>query len=138
GFTLIKSPALQAQLEAARTELAQAISKPTALISTEWVATRINGNAVTGHAPTLTIEGNKAFGSSGCNRYSGEVTLGNKDAMQFGPAASTRMACPGNADQQEAAYLKALQGVTAYHLNRGSLILLDAQYNKALEFQAKK
>ncbi|WP_431521867.1 META domain-containing protein, partial [Fluviibacter phosphoraccumulans] len=44
----------------------------------------------------------------------------------------------GNADQQEAAYLKALQSVTAYHLNTGSLILLDAQYNKVLEFQAKK
>lgn len=135
GFTLIKSPALQAQLEAARSELSRSITKPTALIGTEWVATRINGDAVTGHALTLTIEGNKAFGSSGCNRYTGQVTLGNKDTMQFGPAASTRMACPGNADQQEAAYLKALQSVTAYHLNTGSLILLDAQYNKVVEFK---
>ena len=48
------------------------------------------------------------------------------------------MACPSKADQQEAAYFKALQSVTAYHLNNGSLILLDAGYNKVLEFQAKQ
>ena len=135
GATLLKSPGLQAQLNAARSELAQAIAKPTALSGTEWIATRINGDAVSGHAPTLTIEGNKAYGNSSCNRYTGQVTLGNKEALHFGPAASTRMACPGNADQQEATYLKALQTVTAYHLNTGSLILLDAQYNKVIEFK---
>ncbi len=138
GTTLLKTPALQPQLEAARAELAKAISKPTALSGTEWVATRINGNAVSGNAPTLIIDGNKAYGSGSCNRYSGQITVENKDAIQFGPTASTRMACPGNADAQEAAYFKALQSVTAYHLNNGSLILLDAQYNKVVELQSKK
>lgn len=138
GFTLIKNPALQAQLEAARTELATAVAKPTALSGTEWIATRINGDAVSGHAPTLTIKDSKAYGNSSCNRYTGQVTLGSKDAIQFGPAASTRMACPGNADQQEAGYLKALQTITAYHLNNNYLVLLDAQYNKVVEFQAKR
>lgn len=138
GITLLKSPELQPQLTAARTELAKAIAKPTPLSGTTWIATRINGTAVTGNAPTLTIEGDRAFGSSGCNRYTGQVTLGNNDALQFGPAASTRMACPGNADQQETAFFNALQNVTGYHLNNGSLILLDAQYNKVLEFQAEK
>ena len=136
GATLLKSPGLQAQLNAARSELAQAITKPTALSGTEWIATRINGDAVSGNPPTLTIEGNKAYGNSSCNRYTGQVTLGNKEALHFGPAASTRMACPGNADQQEATYLKALQTVTAYHLNNSYLVLLDAQYNKVVEFSA--
>lgn len=138
GSNLLKSPALQPQLTAARIELAQAIAKPTPLSNTTWQATRIQGDSVTGNAPTLTIEedraGFRATGSSGCNRYTGQVTLGTKDAIQFGPAASTRMACPGNADQQEAAYFKALQSVTAYHLHSGSLILLDAQYNKVMEY----
>lgn len=141
GTALLNSPALKPQLEAARTELTQAIAKPTALSGTEWIATRINGDAVTSNAPTLTIEGNKAgfraTGNSSCNRYTGQVTLGNKDAIQFGPAASTRMACPGHADQQEAAYFKALQSVTAYHLNNNDLILLDAQYNKVVEYRTK-
>ena len=138
GTTLLKTPALQPQLDAARSELAKAIAKPTPLNGTDWVTIRINGDRVSSNAPTLTINGNKAFGNSSCNRYTGAVTLGNKDAMQFGPVASTRMACLGNADQQEAAYFKALQSVTAYHLNNGSLILLDAEYNKVLEFVAKK
>lgn len=142
GVTLIKSPALQPQLNAARAELSLAIAKPTALTSTLWVATRINGDSVSGNAPTLSIEddptGFRAFGNSSCNRYTGQVTLGDKDSIQFGPAASTRMACPGHADSQEAAYFKALQSSTAYHLNNGSLILLDAQYNKVIEFTRKK
>ena len=138
GVTLLKSPALQPQLAAARSELAHAIAKPTSLSGTEWVATHINGDTVSGKAPTLTIDGNKAYGNSSCNRYTGQIRLGNKDAMQFGPAASTKMACLGNADQQEAAYFKALETVTSYHLNQSDLILLDAQYNKVLEFQAKK
>jgi heat shock protein HslJ len=138
GATLLKSPGLQPQLDAARSELAKAIAKPTPLSGTDWVAIRINGNNVSAQAPTLMIDGNKAYGNSSCNRYTGAVTLGNKEAIEFGPAASTRMACPGNADQQEAAYFKALQSVTAYHLNNGNLILLDAEYNKVLEFVAKK
>ena len=138
GTTLLKTPGLQPELEAARAELAKAISKPTPLSGTEWVATRINGDALSGNAPTLIIDSNKAYGSGSCNRYTGSVTLGNKEAIQFSHTASTRMVCPGNADQQEAAYFKALQSVTAYHLNNGSLILLDAEYNKVLEFQAKQ
>jgi heat shock protein HslJ len=139
GTTLLKTPALQPQLDAARTELAKAISKPTPLSGTDWVATRINGDAVGGNAPTLIIESDKAgfraTGNGSCNRYTGAVTIGNKDAIQFGHAASTRMACTGNADQQEAAYFKALQSVKAYHLNNGTLILLDAQYNKVIEYR---
>ncbi len=138
GNTLLKTPALQPQLDAARSELAKAIARPTPLNGTDWVAIRINGTSVSAHAPTLTIDGNKAYGNSSCNRYTGAVTLGNKETIQFGPVASTRMACPGNADQQEAAYFKALQSVTAYHLNNSNLILLDAEYNKVLEFVAKK
>ena len=138
GTTLLKSPALQPQLDAARAELAKSIRKPTPLSGTEWVATRINGDAVSGNAPTLMIDSNKAYGSGSCNRYNGPVTLGEKQSIQFGPTASTRMACPGNADQQEAAYFKALQSVTAYHLNNNDLILLDAEYNKVVEFQAKR
>ena len=99
------------------------------------MAIRINGDNVTGNAPTLSIEGIRAYGNGSCNRYTGSVTTGNKDAIQFGHTAATRMACPGNADQQEAAYFKALQSVTAYHLNNGSLILLDAHYNKVIEFK---
>jgi len=138
GVTLLKSPALQPQLDAARTELTKAIAKPTPLSGTEWIATRINGDAITSNAPTLTIDGSKAYGNGSCNRYTGPITLGTKDALQFGSTAITRMACPANIDQQEVAYLRALQSVTAYHLNNSTLILLDSQYNKVVEFNAAR
>ena len=138
GNALLNNPALQPQLNAARTELVRTISAPTPLQGTQWIATHINGDPITGTSPTLTIEGTKAYGNGSCNRYTGQVTLGNKDAIHFGTTASTRMACPGAADQQEAAYLKGLQSITAYHLNNNSLILLDSQYNKRIEFVAKK
>lgn len=138
GVTLLQSPALKPQLGAARAELSNKIMAPTKLQKTEWVATRINGDAVKGNAPTLTIEGDRAYGSSGCNRYTGKVTIGDNNSLHFGPTASTRMACPGDLDRQETAYFKALQSVTTYHLNNNDLILLNPEYNKVVEFQAKR
>ena len=108
------------------------------LQETPWVATRINGDPIKGNAPTLTIEKDRAYGSGGCNRYTGQATLGDKNGLQFGPLASTRMACPGDTDRQEAAYLKALQSVSSYHLNQGDLILLDKDFNKVVEFKMKQ
>lgn len=127
-----------AQIHDARTELANQIPSSPRLLNTAWVTTRINGDPVHDDAPTLTMEQNRAYGSSGCNRYTGKVTLSDNNRLEFGPSASTRMACPSKADQQEAAYFRALASVSAYHLNHGSLILLDAQYNKILEFTNKK
>jgi acid phosphatase (class A) len=142
GVTLLKSPELKPQLDAARAELSNKITASTKLQNTEWVATRMNGDAVKGAAPTLTIDQDRAafraYGSSGCNRYTGQATLGDKSGLQFGPLASTRMACPGDTDRQEAAYLKALQSVSSYHLNQGDLILLDKDFNKVVEFKMKQ
>lgn len=138
GVTLLKSPALKPQLDAARTELTNKIPAPAKLQNTEWVATRINGDAVKGNTPTLIIEGDRAYGSSGCNRYTGKAILGDNNGLQFGPAASTRMACPGDVDRQETAYFQALQSVTRYHLNQGDLILLDKDFNKVVEFRFNK
>ena len=135
GVTLLKTPALKPQLNAAQAELSKQIPRPTPLLNTEWVATRIDGNPVKGNAPTLTIEQNRTYGSSGCNRYTGKATIDDQNGLQFGPLASTRMACPGDTDRQEVVYFKALQNVTSYHLNPGDLILLDKDFNKVVEFR---
>ena len=108
------------------------------LQETQWVATRINGDAIKGSAPTLTIKKDHAYGSSSCNRYTGKVTLDDNNTLQFGLIASTRMACLGDADRQEIAYFKALQSVSSYHINQGDLILLDKGFNKMVEYRAKK
>lgn len=108
------------------------------LQETQWVATRINGDTIKGSAPTLTIEKDHAYGNSSCNRYTGKVTLGDNNTLQFGLVASTRMACLGDADRQEIAYFEALRSVSSYHLNQGDLILLDKGFNKMVEYRAKK
>jgi len=92
---------------------------------------------VKGRAPTLTINGDRASGSGGCNRYFSSVELGKENAIHFGTVASTRMACQGVEGVQETAYFKALFSVTSYHLNNDYLVLIDSKFNKLVEFSAK-
>lgn len=110
------------------------------LCGTTWRVTSIEGNQVTGRAPTLTISGeingHRASGSGGCNRYFSGVDLGKEHAIRFGAVASTRMACEGVEGVQETAYFKALASAASYHLNNDYLVLLDGKFNKLVEFSA--
>jgi heat shock protein HslJ len=110
---------------------------PLPLCKTIWRSTTIEGNLVKGRAPTLTINGDRASGSGGCNRYFSSVELGKENAIHFGTVASTRMACQGVEGVQETAYFKALFSVTSYHLNNDYLVLIDSKFNKLVEFSAK-
>ena len=134
---ILPAPPTDDSTEAAA-ERARQIPAPTQLQGTAWIVTRINGDAIQDNAPTLTIENNRAFGNSSCNRYTGKVTIGDNNSLHFGPTASTRMACPGDADRQEMAYVAALEHVSSYHLNQGNLILLDKDFNKVIEYRAKE
>ncbi|MGP9767674.1 META domain-containing protein [Halomonas sp. AOP13-D3-9] len=42
----------------------------------------------------------KVSGHDGCNRFTGQVTLGENQRIEFGELATTRMACPQLADAQ--------------------------------------
>jgi heat shock protein HslJ len=74
---------------------------------------------------TLTFDGERIFGGSGCNRYNGSVVEGrNPGALTTaGPMASTRMACPPPADEIEIRYLQRLQGIEQYSFIAGKLAL---------------
>lgn len=52
----------------------------------------------------------RVSGSTGCNRLTGNIELGENHAIKFGPAAVTKMACMG--DNVEAPFLKALNEAT--------------------------
>ena len=103
------------------------------LPATTWVATCIEGNLLKGRPPVLTITGDRASGSGGCNRYSASVELGKENRIRFGPVAST-----GTEGTQGPAYFKALASAVSYHLTRGYLVLLDSRFNKLVEFSAKQ
>lgn len=64
---------------------------------------------------TLTIAGNEARGSAGCNSFSGPVNL-QGSFFTLGPLTSTERACgsPAGIMEQEAAYLAALEAIDGY------------------------
>jgi len=85
------------------------------LTGTTWILVSIDDVAVAaGLEGTLAFDAGAASGSSGCNTFSGTYTLSGQD-LAFGPLATTRMACVDEAASAfEAAYLVALEGVTAW------------------------
>lgn len=83
-----------------------------------WKVVSIGAAAVSG--PTLTIEGGKASGFGGCNRFGGSVDVDGA-TLRFGPLAATRMACDQLALEQS--YFDALGGVRGYKIDGDKLTL---------------
>ena len=92
-----------------------------------WELVAMDGEAVAGDAvPTLAFDEQGAVsGSTGCNTFSGEVAI-DGNALSFGPLVTTRMACADPAaNAQEAAFLAALEGVSAYTVDDQGRIVLQ-------------
>lgn len=70
--------------------------------------------------------------SAGCNRFGGNARI-EGETLAFGPAFSTRMACPPPLDAAEAALSDALNGTVRWELEGGTLRLLDAGGSVLLE-----
>jgi len=63
-------------------------------------------------------------GSSGCNRYFGDVVVdGDQLTFSAGPMGMTRMACSEPIMKQEAAFIELLGRVTRFAIQDGTLIL---------------
>jgi heat shock protein HslJ len=72
-------------------------------------------------------------GTGGCNSFSAPYEL-DGDALTFGPAASTMMACAEPIMAVETAYLTALADVATYATTADSLTLSDADGTAVLVF----
>ena len=102
-----------------------------ALLQDSWVLTELQGNPVVAPAlgrerPRLDIsltEG-RVTGTTGCNRLSGRVRADSR-LIEFGPLATTRMACPGDTTNTEATFLNVLNQPIAYRVGDGKLTLLQ-------------
>lgn len=101
------------------------------LTETYWKLTEVQGRpvVVTDGAPepslVLHTQDNRVSGSGGVNRVMGGYTL-NGGSLTFTQMASTMMAGPPEAMQQEQAILTALQGVRGFAIAGDTLTLLDA------------
>jgi len=99
----------------------------------DWEVTAfLSGDAVSSPLAGTTITASFAddgtlTGSSGCNTYRTDFTLG-RGSIQIEPPASTQMACaePEGVMDQEAAYLAALPTAVGYRVDGGSLALVSA------------
>lgn len=100
---------------------------PSELFDTLWTATSIGGRPVAApRPPTLSIApDHRAGGFGGCNNYFTEASV-DTEALTFGPAAATRMACAPDLMNEENAYFTALSAVASYELDDQGLRLLDA------------
>jgi heat shock protein HslJ len=97
------------------------------LPGTSWVLVDLDGAAPVGEPPpTLSFdEQGGVHGSTGCNRFSGEVTIEGA-ALTFGPLATTRMACLDPAlGAQETTFLAAVESVSGYTIDDQGRLVLD-------------
>ena len=73
------------------------------------------------------FDGNLSFdddaavsGQGGCNQFFGDYQV-EGDSISFGPLGSTLMSCGEQLDQQEFAYLSALQEAETYQMSSDRL-----------------
>jgi heat shock protein HslJ len=96
------------------------------LAGTEWVlrAWDVEEPAPAEPEVTLAYQDGRFAGTSGCNRYTAGAKPGESPGdLAVGPAAGTRMACPGPQSAIEARFLEQLGGAkkVGFHLGRLAL-----------------
>ena len=82
-------------------------------------------------------EEGEVSGKSGCNNYSGKVTI-DGDSVTFELGASTLVACDPPANAMESTYLGALVGVDRAEIKQDQLILYYNGGLDALRFRAER
>jgi putative lipoprotein len=112
-----------------------------ALTGIDWRITALAGATVPPEArdPVLRLEatadGATFAASAGCNRFAGTARL-EGDTLAFGPARTTRMACPPPLDAAETALAAALAATTRWRIDGDTLRLLDTGGSVLLEATA--
>lgn len=84
----------------------------------------------------LHSEGNRVGGTGGCNRFSGTYELEGL-TIEFGPMATTMMACPGGKDV-DLALAAALENTTSFRKEAHHFEFLDAEGSTLARFEARE
>lgn len=100
---------------------------PMDLLAGHWTVTEAVGSTPADpKAPDLTItEDGAVFGSGGCNRFSGRLTL-TGEGLSIGPLATTMMACPEPVMAAEQAFFGALARVDRFDIAADGILRLLA------------
>ena len=101
------------------------------LTGIDWRLTTLQGQPIPPAAREAVLrfeagmDGARFAASVGCNRFAGTARI-DADALAFGPAAVTRMACPPLLDAAEAALSAALGTAARWEIDGRTLRLRDA------------
>ena len=97
------------------------------LPGSEWAPVELAGEAIVplGDIFVRFEQDNRFFGNDGCNSIRGSFVT-NGDAILFGPAAATMMACPGQIMEQGNAFTAALMAARLFSRDGVNLTLSDA------------
>jgi heat shock protein HslJ len=96
------------------------------MLQGSWTLETLNGSpADAAVASTLSMNNGQATGNAGVNTFNGSYDAPSDGVLTFGPLATTMMAGPDNAMQQEQAFLKALADTKKFTTEDGALVLMD-------------
>jgi len=117
---------------------APAQTAPVSLVGSEWLLEDLGGQGVIDTIqPTLTFpEAGRVAGNGSCNRFFGPAEMSG-NTIKLGPLASSRMACPEAAMNQEKKYLDALQTAERFEQNDADLLIYCKGFEKPLRFTRK-
>jgi putative lipoprotein len=105
----------------------------------ELRAIDVNGAPAVGdRAPTLRLADGRASGHGGCNSFTTSYTSSGRDEIDFGPIASTKMACAGPAMEQEARYFAILDAVETFSRYGDGSVSLIAPDGRAIRFRPQR
>ena len=117
-------------------------SNPAGPAGTQWLLFKIDGAELPpvargGHAALrLDPATSEVEGMAVCNQFKGRFDL-DEAGLRFGPIATTRKACRGEAMALETKILKALQDTSRWSMDGDRLVLSDAGGRPLLEFLAR-
>lgn len=102
---------------------ARAQSSP---VGVAWRAERFGEAEIWGERrPELNLGADgQAYGTGGCNRFSGRYTLEGAQ-LSFAPLAASRMACAGPLGETEDQFFRALGEVRGWRIERNQLVLTN-------------
>lgn len=98
-----------------------------ALLQGDWQVKDHAGHPpLAAHPITLAItDSGQLSGSTGCNRFAGQMSITGEGQVIIGPLATTRMACAMDAMQQEHDFLATLATVDRFDIDEaGDLVLM--------------
>ena len=108
----------------------EAPNAPT-MLQGSWQLETLNGAAAdTAVTSSLSMNEGKATGNAGVNQFNGDYDAPSDGELTFSTLATTMMAGPDNATQQEQAFLKALADTEKFTTEDGDLVLMDGSETK--------